>query len=165
MRYKTAPVPILQPTSELNLHSRCEEQIENLTDRNIPYAGMLLHCESLKRKYSRCLHRPVGPTAKYNCHGLTFASRRTAIEGSFVERILNQDEYTEVQLVNVMAGDIVLYRNGADIEHSGIVIKGPPNFLILSKWGAGHEAIHGVDDCPYTGLKSYYRITDEIPRL
>jgi hypothetical protein len=158
-------VKILKPTSELNLHSRYEEQIENLTDRNIPYAGMDFHCESLKRKYRNCLHRPVGPTGKFNCHGLTFASRRTAIDGSVVEKILREDEYREVQLQDVKTGDIVVYRNGADVPHSGLVVRGFPDIWILSKWGAAHEVVHGVDDCDYVGHKTFYRIIDEIPRL
>jgi hypothetical protein len=151
--------------SQLALHSRREEQIENETDRNLPYEGMTKYCESLKHQYDRCRHRPVGPTGKYNCHGLTFASRRTAIEGAVIEKILHEDEYSEVQLENAMTGDIVIYRRGADVLHSGIVVRGFPDLLILSKWGSAHEAIHAVDDCPYPGYKTFYRIADEPPRL
>jgi len=155
----------LELFSQLDLHSRCEEQIANETDRNLPYAGMILQCETLKRRYINCLHRPVGPTGKYNCHGLTFASRRTAMEGPAVEKLLSEDDYTEVTIDMVLPGDIVIYRSGPDVRHSGIVVRGFPELLILSKWGTAHEAIHGVDDCPYQGYKTFYRITDEPPRL
>jgi hypothetical protein len=160
-------VSILEATAQLNLHSRSEEQIENLTDRNFPYAGMLLACEAVKQRYRNCVHRPIGPTAKYNCHGLTFASRRTGIEGKNVDKILKQDEYEEVQIGAVMAGDIVVYRNfdTGDAEHSGIVIQTHPNLLVLSKWGDAHEAIHRIDDGPYVGRKTFHRIIDEPRRI
>lgn len=126
---------------------------------------MILHCADLKRQYTKCLHRPVGPTGKYNCHGLTFASRRTAIEGPAVEKILRDDEYTEVQIDKVLIGDIVVYRRGPDVLHSGIMVRGFPELLVLSKWGSAHEVVHGVDDCEYPGNKTFYRIIDEPPRV
>ncbi len=155
-------------TSELDLHSRSGRQIENLSDRNPPYAGMIIACEALKAKYTNCRHRPVGPTAKFNCHGLTFASRRTRIDDTSVDSILIEDEYQEIHYTEVLPGDIVVYRNmdnHADPEHSGIVVEEKPMILVLSKWGDAHEAIHPLNDGPYSGAKRFYRIKDEPQRI
>jgi hypothetical protein len=76
-----------------------------------------------------------------------------------VRRILEDDEYQEVTLQDLMPGDIVVYVQNGDAEHSGIVISGLPIPMILSKWGPAHEVIHRVTDCPYNAAQiNYYRI-------
>ncbi len=58
-----------------------------------------------------------------------------------------------------MPGDVVVYSNSGDVEHSGIVIGKDFVPLILSKWGPAHEVIHRVNDCPYDSQQvTYYRI-------
>jgi len=106
------------------------------------------------------MHRPVGPSRQYNCHGLTFASRRTWIwKPSEIEKILKDDEYeTVVELENVLPGDIVIYSQDGDVEHSGIVLSVDPVPLILSKWGSSHEVIHKINECPYSGSITFHRI-------
>ncbi len=95
----------------------------------------------------------------YNCHGFTFASRRTRISDSQdVQRILVEDDYEEVARDSVRPGDIVLYMsadNDGDVEHSGLVVELRESMgigrvpMILSKWGSGAEVVHTVSDCPY----------------
>lgn len=63
----------------------------------------------------------------YNCHGLTFASKRTGIdEDEMIMKIL-EDEYIEIkEMRNVIEGDVVVYyvdENYNSITHSGIVIE------------------------------------------
>lgn len=107
-----------------------------------------------------------GPTARYNCHGLTFAARRTCIyESEAIAQILQEDGYVEVSAESVLAGDIILYiSSDNDVEHSGIVIEAPNNNLlnvplVLSKWGAFAELIHRANNCPYTFANAkYYRV-------
>ena len=97
------------------------------------------------------------PTPKYNCHGFTFASRRTNIDQtSDIRKILVDDCYVRIIQTEVMIGDLVLYvdDNGGDIEHTGMVVQtGKDGILfeivILSKWGKYKEVIHQVNNCPY----------------
>ena len=64
--------------------------------------------------------------------------------------MLAEDDYVQIKISELLAGDIVLYVRDGDIEHSGIVVEivlgmGP---RILSKWGGCHEVIHMIGDCP-----------------
>ena len=111
--------------------------------------------------YIRNSHSPY-----YNCHGLTFASRRTCvIDVAEIPQILIDDGYEEIPMKETLPGDIVLYYSlNGDIEHSGIVIS-KPNLasyfipLILSKWGAAFEAIHPFNKTSYdTSQSKFYRV-------
>ena len=118
-----------------------------------------------RQKYSRAIFRS-GVVPVYNCHGLTFGSRRSGIpDTSEVNHILHDDKYDNVQLADVLPGDIILYISAEDndIEHSGMVISKPeePFYVpwVLSKWGRGAEVIHWANHCPYDfSLAKYYRI-------
>lgn len=153
-------MPILQPRSELQLHSRCENQIENEIDRRPFRAGDRILSEDYKRRYQQARHRPTEPSPKYNCHGLTFGSRRTWIcKASEVAKVLQDDGYVEIQDKHILPGDIVVYFNLGDAEHSGIVVENQPVPLVLSKWGRAHEVIHKLRECPYDSMEiRYYRI-------
>lgn len=124
----------LQLYSELRLDSRCENHIENEIDRRPERAGDKMLSEDYKRDYPDAKHRPTASTRKYNCHGLTFASRRTWI-GKAVEvaKILQDDEYEVIDLRELMPGDIVVYFLNGDAEHSGVVLEVGYIPTILSK--------------------------------
>ncbi len=103
----------------------------------------------------------------YNCHGLTFACKRTGIyEAEEVQKILDDDEYREVELKDVMPGDtIVYYTDDGDVDHSGFVVaerEANPKLLsnprIYSKWGKEFPVVHSAMDCPYAKNVKYYRI-------
>lgn len=106
-------------------------------------------------------HGPVASPV-YNCHGLTFASRRTAIsDPADIARILGEDDYDEVaDLAQVRPGDIAVYYSESDAEHSGIVIENDGKIpKVLSKWGLGKEVIHWLHQCPYDHSSvKYYRV-------
>lgn len=104
------------------------------------------------------------PSGIYNCHGMTFANRRTGIDDANELRlILHDDNYVEVSMEEALPGDVVLYEEeSGDISHSGIVIEARSEHSltprIVSKWGDLSEMIHGVNSCPYSGSKiRYYR--------
>ena len=109
----------------------------------------------------------TGVIPVYNCHGLTFAAKRTSVgEASVIRKILDDDKYVKLSDGNqVLPGDIVLYvGDDGDIEHSGLVVERPDPQLkiprVLSKWGKGSEVVHWVANCPYdSGNLEYYRIT------
>lgn len=99
------------------------------------------------------------PTGVYNCHALTFLSRRSWIGDAkaeeAVKRVLRDDEYFEIEARRALPGDVILYYypDGA-LEHSGIVVDNPrdeifPEPWILSKWAQGGEFIHRYNYCPY----------------
>lgn len=151
-------------TSELALHTRCGNQITNEINREPVRFGDSLLVQNFQDEYDMCIHRPVNPSRKYNCHGLSFASRRTWIESpEEIAKILKDDEYQVVPLARVLPGDIaVYYGENGDAEHSGIVtsitdLRVP---VVLSKWGPCHEVVHQVPHSPYDASRvTYYRIT------
>lgn len=104
-------------------------------------------------------------TGRFNCHGMTFAARRTTLDAPEVLQILSEDGYSEVLLKDVMPGDIILYySDDGDVEHSAIVVGSPTKQdlwipKVYSKWGKYKELIHWANQCPYAFDKAkYYRI-------
>ena len=117
-------------------------------------------------KYGRMIrYRSRHFSLIYNCHGLTFANRRTAIfDDSAIQVILREDGYEEVDIVHVLPGDIVLYiGEDGSVDHSGIVVSEPDGMLkiplVMSKWAKYAEVVHCVNQCPYP-LQDirYYRV-------
>jgi len=96
--------------------------------------------------------------ATYNCHGMTFANRRTWIEkfddegsmDSVIRMILADDDYRMIQKAEAGCGDIVVYKDhkGA-ITHTGIVVDHNPltgEINMLSQWGSDGEYFHTLRD-------------------
>lgn len=92
-------------------------------------------------------------TLEYNCLGMVFAGRRTWIEDEDIVEILVQDGYREIQLTEVMIGDVVVYYNYNLPVHVGIICEifylDPLNHIkqynVLSKWGEHAEFIHPLN--------------------
>jgi hypothetical protein len=113
--------------------------------------------DRLKRQAHPAAIFRTGILPVYNCHGLTFASRRTGIDlPESVWRILDEDGYTEVPLGDVVPGDVIVYISpeDGDVEHSGVVTEvkqvGAARVpWVCSKWGRGSEVWHQFGDCPY----------------
>jgi len=106
-------------------------------------------------------------TPRFNCHGMTFASRRTCIfESSELMKILKEDGYELIQAAEVSPGDVIVYvSDDGDFEHSGIVVEVPKALTlniasVRSKWGKFKEVIHPANRCPYTYNVRYYRIKE-----
>jgi hypothetical protein len=120
---------------------------------DINYKNWLADFEK-KWKGVQCVLRP-GKILRYNCHGLTFASRRSWIDDKeAVSRILSEDGYDEVKLVaEVMPGDVVVYFDKyGRADHSGVVVEAPgllPIPKVVSKWAWAYEVIHWANQCPY----------------
>lgn len=153
------------------LDSRKGNQIENeqcflFTEMNRK------ECEEYATKYPAVtfVRHEIAPI--YNCHGLTFGSRRTTIwEREAIKQILNEDDYIEISRSDVQPGDVMMYVDGknGDFTHSGIVIneiqtfEGVPDsgksLVLISKWGKYKEVIHVETYCPYSPLGAkFYRI-------
>lgn len=146
----------------LALSTRKGTAIKNYHCPKFPEDGDCLQVSDWKQKYRDVTHRPSPPSPGYNCHGLTFGSRRTGInEPSEILRILKEDGYRSLgDSEKIYPGDIAIYIQDGEITHSGIVVWVPGKTpLILSKWGRYHEAIHKPWDCPYNGANvTYHRL-------
>jgi hypothetical protein len=99
---------------------------------------------------------PVSASMVYNCYGLVFAARRSAIVGEEdVQAILEDDGYKAMPWDPTawMVGDIVLYRNAeGELTHAGIVARktidlttGNIKVDVLSAWGDSGEYLHPID--------------------
>ena len=105
-------------------------------------------------------------TGRYNCHGLTFGSRRTCIEdATSIPKILEDDSYRPVDSLSVLPGDVILYFDQHDgtVSHSGIVTEVtnifPKSMRIISKWGVnGAEFLHWAHKSPYGTDYRFYRV-------
>ena len=163
---------IILTETPLALETRRKSAIDNHMSRRPPYAGEYAEQKDRERRHPTAVRRRVGPCNTYNCHGLTFAARRTAIRVG-IDQIILDDDYQEISRANVLPGDLVIYYATTaftglvvnEIEHSGIVIAKDPGPLgairVLSKWGFGDEWVHFVNDCPYDSSHvKYYRIND-----
>lgn len=155
--------PILLPQDRLALDTHAKQGIDNNTDRRA--AGLPDHAAvaTYVRKYPNADHGRKSPTATYNCHGATFGGRRTNISSAAeIRKILVDDRYAQIKLLEVIFGDIVLYIEDGDVSHSGIVVEADPMgaHWIISKWGQLHEVRHRVSDCDYAdrGTTEFWRL-------
>lgn len=151
-------------TSTIVTQTRLGHPIPNLQCLDSPSHGQHLRQSKYQDDYRQNIFR-TGPCLIYNCHGLTFAARRTTIiDSQAVHRILQDDQYKEIPRKEALPGDIVVYiaRGTSDIDHSGIVIEGPNDLglpTVVSKWGGYGEVVHLESHCPYPDtIVKYYRI-------
>ncbi|MCP4699373.1 MAG: hypothetical protein GY862_21385 [Gammaproteobacteria bacterium] len=153
---------LLSGESELRLDSAAGNHIDNAQYEEIsPYERNQF---GLLDKWKKNRIFRSSPTARYNCHGMTFASRRTGIyENTAIEQILREDKYIQINPKDVLPGDVILYCSDEDnIEHSGIVATeiiemGVPR--VISKWGKYAEFVHWANKCPYSLINiKYFRM-------
>lgn len=150
---------------ELQMETAQTNHIPNLQATEI-YPYEMADFPAIEQRWGQPIARRSGPTARYNCHGLTFASRRTGVfESPVIQMILDDDGYQEVAPQDVLAGDVILYfGEDADVEHSGIIISPPARQLfgipvVISKWGKYAELVHWANRCPYSFARvRYYRV-------
>lgn len=167
---ETTVPPLVLPLDEIALDTRSKRHIKNSLDRNKPIPGKIAETQNAIKEHFTTIPRTTTPCIKYNCHGLTFAARRTAIDDtSEVQKILHHDGYVLIKQCDALPGDVAIWRAsaalGGEIIHSGIVVEvGQGNdrklFVprVVSKWGGMHEAIHRVTEGPYRGTIEYYRV-------
>ena len=119
--------------------------------------------EALKAAFQHA--RSVSPTAKcrsltsmYNCVGMVFASRRTAVDCKYLDLILRDDGYSPIPRERIIEGDIVVYRRNAIAQHVGIIYELRDVSLeqnrtrfqtwVLSQWGEDGEYLHELEKVP-----------------
>ena len=91
----------------------------------------------------------------YNCMGLVFANRRTAIEPEYFDMIVSDDGYKKLStLEEAIIGDVFAFRDRDNlIAHVGILLEkskiGSSTIMkILSQWGKDGEYVHSYDQWP-----------------
>jgi len=140
----------------LGLQTRLANDIQNEFNPNDPHERDEAVCKRLSQLFPRAVARTSRPSYGYNCHGLTFAARRTQVySSSDVQHILREDGYEPIEMRQALPGDIIIYQSqdSREYEHSGIVIERASSGMIgpkvVSKWGPSQEFIHYYADCPY----------------
>ena len=146
------------------LFTRMRREIPNAQTPDIPPASAQRAIELNHKKYPLAeLRRP--PTGQYNCHGMTFASRRTGIhDPDAVKMILQDDGYKEITAAGAWLGDIAVLCEGEEVAHTGVVIRiivddtliGGRAIWIMSKWGGAAEYVHPVAYGPYDNCRITY---------
>ena len=154
----------MPPNTKIVLRTRLDSEIDNIQ----PWAYSKLEWNRLEEEPNRFEKAGAVRTSAacpvYNCHGLTFASRRTQVDWSFktVSMILNDDGFVEIAEPAARLGDVAIYYDKeGGVSHSGIVVKrGDLNVpIIWSKWGKGYEMVHPLGICPYDPSNvKFYRI-------
>jgi hypothetical protein len=104
-----------------------------------------------------------GPTNAYNCHGLTFLSRRAWFEeppgpdDQPLRMVLEEDGYREIERTDVKPGDIAVWEQSGLIVHTGVVVWMPEELgqthlttpWVVSKWGEWSEYLHRSNNNPF----------------
>lgn len=158
-------IPGMPHSGKIVVQTRCGNDIPNTQVHELT-AYHLHTIHLLEKQYPQAEFKPKFIPI-YNCHGMTFAARRTGIfEGLSVRQILREDKYAEIDRLETLPGDIIVYFDDrGDVEHSGFVLEKPkpPVYYprIVSKWGHGPEATHFANHCPYSlGDVHYFRINE-----
>ena len=150
-----------QLPGSIPLFTRTGREIPNLQDLDVRREKAELCVRRYRERYQAAEIRRW-PTGQYNCHGMTFASRRTGIWADaprLVRLILEDDGYRRIGPTEVREGDLVVYHEGDTIEHTGVILAvetddrliGGQALRVMSKWSWGGEYVHYVKDCPYAG--------------
>jgi len=120
-----------------------------------PPEAMLAAATIWEGRHPSIVRRSLDGT--YNCMGMVFSSRRTAIHPEWLQRITDDDEYVELPSADQLrVGDIVAYAVEGEVTHVAVVVRqdvmaegdADPNLLLLSQWGFDGEFYHSLRDVP-----------------
>lgn len=139
----------------IRLQTRKGTDINNYQLLGVDVKDYEAQMEKLRRQHPGIILRPDTISGIYNCHGMTFASRRTGIN-KITMALIAEDSFNRINDSEVLPGDVVLYIDSwGEIEHTGFItsvdLQNRSNFtiMVLSKWGDGSEVIHSLYNCPY----------------
>jgi hypothetical protein len=153
-----------RPNSQIELRTRTNTPIDNLQAWQYSAFEWAQLGENLSRFGAPFARKLGGCSPVYNCHGLTFGGRRTAVKESneVIFSALKDDDFVEVPQDDVRPGDVILYLDHlGQVQHSGIVVDVPDRGVpkVWSKWGKGDEWIHHFGSCPYDSqFTKYFRL-------
>jgi len=157
---------VYPPHTQITLRTRLDNEIDNIQSWQHSGAEWQRLYQEPNRWESSGAVRLGEACPVYNCHGLTFASRRTQLYDSttiVISKVLEDDGYTQVTERSTRVGDVVVYYDEkGEAQHSGIVVSKLEASVIMvwSKWGKGFEVVHPAGNCLWGSLsKKFYRIT------
>jgi hypothetical protein len=141
--------------SELNLHSRAYRQIPNAPTLEPEPDRLELNARFHQDRHANAEIRRIA--GFYNCFGLAFGNRRTAIGDMSGElaQIYREDQYRRIRFDELMPGDLVMYVEDGNIEHVAVVLElglwDAANehrpVKVVSKWGSQNpEFLHEMRD-------------------
>jgi len=150
---------------KLKLDTAAGRHIDNEQSDEITFWDKAQYAD-LERRFGDMVRPRTVACPRYNCHGMTFASRRTGIDAQVtIRQVLHEDQYGQVLVADVLPGDVILYYDDrGDVEHSGVVVETPALDpfgvpLVYSKWGKYKEMLHKANQCPYNfATAKYFRI-------
>jgi hypothetical protein len=159
---------LLENDNSIALATRTGRPIPNAQDPDLPPHRVTLLVEQFRKRFPTAQLR-IPPTGRYNCHGLTFANRRTQV-GVFDTRviglILEDDGFRNCGRESLpQSGDILVCYDGVEVSHTRIVMfvepgkpeQGVfPQIFVLSKWGPAGEYFHIVNTGPYSSHRVTY---------
>ncbi len=105
--------------------------------------------------------RISGPTKKYNCHSYAWYSTSSSNRYWMDDPSLYMEDGSYTKTTSSKNGNKVYWaeRTYAFPEHSGILaenMQSSPYISCNSKWGQLGVYNHPLDDCPYSGTRSYW---------
>ena len=134
----------------LKLETRRKRWVQNAMGPQRSPESMVAARAMHTANHARIVARSL--SSVYNCFGLAFASRRTAIvDGAQVESILADDGYKLVGQDKALRGDVVLYRDrdSNEIIHAGLISEirtrlddSVAERIVISQWGQDGEYEH-----------------------
>lgn len=150
-----------QQRASIVVQTRCGTPVDNVQEANLTLFYQAQSRQQMTRHAGPGVVFRINESGYYNCHGLTFAARRTAIpDPQEVAKIIREDGYKAVLRSDVVVGDIALYMSKDDIEHSATVVAVENlHVRVLSKWGMGPEVVHWLHQGPYDAADvRFYRV-------
>jgi hypothetical protein len=91
----------------------------------------------------------------YNCVGLPFSARRTAIDPDVLPDLLQHDGFRQIPINELRTGDLILYTRSTGYSHVAVVLDvhrelglNVRHIDVASKWGNAPEYFHKAGDVP-----------------
>ena len=140
-------------SARIDLQTRRKNHIAN--ERLKPRAPAALAAAAKMHERPGIENRSLDST--YNCMGMVFGCRRTAIDPCFFSLIQEDDGYRKLTPgERPRIGDIAVYTStGGAVVHVGVVFEAEAKvdtctskITVLSQWGFDGEYIHPLDDYP-----------------
>jgi hypothetical protein len=136
----------------IGLATKLNRPIHNLRHMMEPDKKLLLGRDLVVGLLPDAIPRSLDST--YNCMGLVFGSRRTAIDIDELVPILEDDGYREIgDLRSLEFGDVVAYGDDGSLSHVGLIwkpISREPiaDYWVISQLGYFGEYFHHIRNVP-----------------
>jgi hypothetical protein len=119
-------------------------------------AGDVAELDKLTRPFPERAISLQQDNHRANCHGWVFTGGAYTLDGNDVGTVLQDNGYHLTS--EPRSGDLIVYRQGHDIVHTGIVrFAYDGSVIVESKWSLGGVYLHPPEDQGYSRSFAYYR--------